>query len=345
MGARMRLFDATYLKLTAWYVAIIMVISLLFSFWVYHQASHELAFGLNRFVKIGPFIDPESGELRTFIQDRLQDSRHRLLARLVLFNTIVLVAGAAASYLLARRTLQPVEEAVEAQHRFTADAAHELRTPLAAMKSEIEVGLRDKKLSKDEATKLLKSSLEEVDRLGMLAEGLLTLSRADSDMQLSPVPLEDLAARVAKRLQSLADAKQITIKRQLEPVIVSAEEQAVDKIIGILLDNALKYSPGRTEITLRTYQKDSQGYLEVRDQGIGIKSSELAYIFDRFYRADSSRSKTHVAGHGLGLAIAQKIVESLGAQLSVTSSPGKGSVFTLKLSLSKGAKPRLLNRA
>ena len=331
----MRLFDAAYLKLTAWYVTIIMVISLLFSVWVYNQARSELAFGLNRFVKIGPFIDPQSGELRTIIQDRLEDSKRRVLGRLVLFNTIVLVAGAAGSYMLARRTLQPVEEAVEAQNRFTADAAHELRTPLAVMKSEIEVGLRAKKLTKEEAVALLKSNLEEVDRLGALTEGLLTLSRTDSDMQLSPVPLEEIAAKVAKRFKPLADTKRVTINRQLEPVIVAAEEQAVDEIIGILMDNALKYSPALTAVTLRTCQKDGHGYLEVKDQGIGIKASELPHVFDRFYRADSARTQARAGGHGLGLSIAQKLAEGLGAQLHVKSRPGKGSLFTLKLGLAK----------
>jgi signal transduction histidine kinase len=323
-------FDTAYLKLTAWYVAIIMAISLMFSIWVYHQAAHELQFGLDRFVKVGPFIDPQSGTVRTIIEDRLADSRHRLIVRLVSLNLIVFAVGAAGSYLLARRTLQPIEDSVEAQHRFTADASHELRTPLAAMKSEIEVGLRDKKLTKEEAIALLKSNLEEVDRLGNLAEGLLVLTQTDNTPVPAPVSLEEVATTVAKRLQPLADAKQIAIKRQLEPVIASAEELAVDKILSILLDNAIKYSPEKTEITLRTYQKDGRGYLEVKDQGIGIKASELPHIFDRFYRADSSRSKQQVNGHGLGLSIAQKLAENLAGRIIVKSAPAKGSVFTVR---------------
>jgi signal transduction histidine kinase len=199
------------------------------------------------------------------------------------------------------------------------------------MKAEIEVGLRDKNITKQEAVELLQSNLEEVNRMGSLAEGLLALTQTDSSPVLVPVSLEDVAAKVAKRLQPLAEAKKITIKRQLQSVVVSAEELAVDKIISILLDNAIKYSPDKTEITIKTYQKDGHDYLEVKDQGIGIKATELPHIFDRFYRADSSRTKTQVPGHGLGLSVAQKLAENLNAKLSVTSTPAKGSTFTLQL--------------
>lgn len=332
----MKLFDTAYLKLTGWYVLIIMVISLVFSVWVYSQARNELRFGFDRFVAVGPFgeiVPGGAGAVRDLVEDRLDDSRHRLLVRLVSFNMIVLAVGAAGSYWLARQTLRPVEDAVEAQHRFTADASHELRTPLTAMKAEIEVGLRDKKLTKDEAVALLQSNLEEVDRLGNLAEGLLALTQTDASPARVPVSLEEIAGKVAKRLQPLADAKRIVIKRQLEPVIVRGEELALDKIIGILLDNAIKYSPEKTIITLQTYQKDGRGYLEVRDQGIGIKASELPHIFDRFYRADFSRSKTNIPGHGLGLSIAQMLAENLNSKITVASTPSKGSTFKVSLPL------------
>jgi len=326
----MKAFDAVYLKLTAWYVAIIMVISVLFSFWVYNQARQELRFGLTREDLI-PAFNMSPAAFQNYVQRQLDASRKRLVVRLVSLNLVVLASGAVASYWLARRTMKPIEESVEAQHRFTADASHELRTPLAAMKAEIEVGLRDKKISKAEAVELLQSNLEEVDRLGALADGLLALTQTDNTPALTPISLEEVAGKVAKRLQPLADAKKITIKRELEPVIVQGEELALDKIVGILLDNAIKYSPEKTTVTLRTYQKENHAYLEVKDQGVGIKATELPHIFDRFYRADSSRTKRTVSGHGLGLSIAQRLVENLDGKINATSTPGKGSTFTLAL--------------
>lgn len=325
-----RLFDTAYMRLTLWYVAIIMAISLVFSFWVYTQARHELQFGLNRVIEIKPFANSDFG---TVINDRLHDSTGRLVGRLIFFNTIVLVAGAAASYWLARRTMHPIEEAVEAQERFTADASHELRTPLAAMKTEIEVGLRAKNLSKSDAVALLKSNLEEVDRLGNLAEGLLTLTQSDSALDVKPVATVEVIEKAVKRLQSLADAKKIALQHEYAPATVLADGIALDKIISILLDNAIKYSPENAVVLLRTHQKDGREYVEVRDEGIGIKATELPHIFERFYRADSSRSKTHVAGHGLGLSIAQKLAEQMEGKITATSTPGKGSVFTLQLPL------------
>lgn len=326
----MKAFDSAYLRLTGWYVLIIMVISLMFSVWVHSQATREIRMSVDRIVQESPLVRVFPGRFQAVIEEHVQDSHRRLIVRLVSLNALVLAVGAIASYGLARRTLRPIEESVEAQHRFTADASHELRTPLAAMKAEIEVGLRDKKLTKNEAVGLLRSSLEEVDRLEHLAEGLLVLTQADAVRPLTPVSLEEIAAKVTRRLQALAEAKHIAVKRQLKPVIVPAEEAAVDKIISILLDNAIKYSPAHTEITLKTYQKDGHGFLKVEDHGIGIRSSELPHIFDRFYRADSSRSVASVAGHGLGLSIAKRLAESINATIDVKSGPGKGSEFTLR---------------
>ena len=324
----MKAFSAACIRLSAWYVLIIMAISLSFSAWVYSQARSELRFGLDRAAQTqtGPYFDLD-GVWDDVIDDRLADSRNRLLVRLAVFNVGVLVAGAAGSYLLARRTLKPIEDSIEAQRRFTADASHELRTPLTAMKTEIEVSLRDHALSKKEAVQLLQSNLEEIDRLSGLAEGLLTLSLTDVTAAAVPIRLDKIAGKTAERLRPLADAKHITISQDLQPVTAKADAFALDKIVGILLDNAIKYSPADTAITLRTYKQEGYGCVEVRDQGVGIEESELPHIFDRFYRADASRSKTRVAGHGLGLSIAQKLATGLGGHVIVASAPGEGSVF------------------
>ena len=334
-----KLFDAAYIRMTAWYVLIIMTISLLFSVWVYNQARSELRSGLNKVIELKsltspPYPQQASPNFSGVVSGELAVSGGRLVERLVLLNLGVLVVGSVASYWLARRTMRPIEEAVEAQERFTADASHELRTPLAAMKTEIEVGLRDKKLTKDDAISLLKSNLEEVDRLGNLAEGLLTLTQNDAVLSVKLIPVTEVAQKVIQRLQPLAQAKNIVIKQEFQPLRAAADEAALDKIIGILLDNAIKYSPEHTSVTLKTYQKGDHMYVTVQDEGVGIKATELPHIFDRFYRADSSRSKQHVAGHGLGLSIAQKLAESMNATVTAHSEPGKGSEFRVLLSTS-----------
>ncbi|HSE61798.1 MAG TPA: histidine kinase dimerization/phospho-acceptor domain-containing protein, partial [Candidatus Saccharimonadales bacterium] len=165
-----------YLRLTIWYVAILMALSLAFSVWVYNETMMELKAGFNGPVaqrlqdKYGPL--PYEVWLQV-INQQYHDSQQRLIGQLIFLNVGVLLVGAGASYWLAKRTMRPIEDALEAQNRFTADASHELRTPLAAMKTEIEVSLRDPNLTKEEMRELLQSNLEEIDRLSELATGLL----------------------------------------------------------------------------------------------------------------------------------------------------------------------------
>jgi two-component system, OmpR family, sensor histidine kinase CiaH len=323
-----------YVRLTIWYVAILMGLSLAFSVWVYNETIAELRAGFNGPVverlqdRFGPL--PPDVWLQV-IEKQYTVSQQRLLGQLVLLNIGVLVVGAAASYWLARRTMRPIEDALEAQNRFTADASHELRTPLAAMKTEIEVSLRDPSLSKDEMRELLQSNLEEIDRLSSLSQGLLTLARNAEKSKAAPLPIKPLTEEVIKRYKPLADAKHIQFKKELGDIKVMADEKSVDLLISILLDNAIKYSPEKTAITIRTERKDGHGLVSVIDQGPGIAAADLPHIFERFFRADSSRTKEQVAGNGLGLSIAQKTAAALNGTIIAKSEPEHGSTFTLRL--------------
>jgi two-component system, OmpR family, sensor histidine kinase CiaH len=270
-------------------------------------------------------------EVQALIEVQYADSQRRILFNLMLLNAGVFAVGALASYVLARRTLRPIEEALEAQNRFTADASHELRTPLAAMKTEIEVAMRDPKLSKDDMRELLQSNLEEIDRMSGLAQGLLTLARSGEDPHVKPVMAQEIVHDVLARMQPLADAKKITIKTDLANMRVLGDAKSIDAIVCILLDNAIKYSPQKSTITVSISREDSHGHIAIADQGSGISAEALPHVFDRFYRADSSRTKENVAGHGLGLSIAQKLVRAIGGTIRAQSAEGQGSTFTLRL--------------
>ncbi|HEV2412674.1 MAG TPA: histidine kinase dimerization/phospho-acceptor domain-containing protein, partial [Candidatus Saccharimonadales bacterium] len=163
------MFKSATVRLTAWYALIIMFISILFSVSLYEVSLHELDDRLHQQMV---FLLPRVPKIRAEIISQHNLGSHALLVDLVYFNLIVLVAATTASYLLARQTLEPIEEAHEMQTRFAADASHELRTPLTAMKSEIEVALRDGKLPLSEYQRLLTSNLEEVDRLVTLTNVL-----------------------------------------------------------------------------------------------------------------------------------------------------------------------------
>lgn len=327
------LFESATLKLTCWYLAILMVLSLLFSAILFQLASAELRHGLRApvrevWLESGLFMENEAA--RNFRETRYEEGISHLIGNLVVMNVVTLVAGGGLSYILARRTLQPIQDAMEAQGRFTSDASHELRTPLTIMQSEIEVGLRDKHATKHTYRDLLASNLDEVHRLRQLSDRLLVLA-SDRDLELGPISLEEVAIEAVSHVVKLAQQKRITVTNDVGPVIVQGNREALADVITILLENAIKYSPEKTAVTLSSSVRNKTAIIQVADQGPGIAQDDLPHIFDRFYRADSSRSRQHVQGHGLGLSIARRIVTQHGGQLSVKNNPHVGAVFTIRL--------------
>lgn len=307
-----------------------MSLSLIFSFWVYHEATREL--------KTGLYAKPQNldSEIRqlpvVFVQQRIKEGRQRVFVNLAFFNAGVFIAGSTISYFLARRTMRPIKDAMAAQDRFTADASHELRTPLAVMKAEIEVALRDKKRTKKETDELLKSNVEEIDRLSNLAEGLLTLSHTNSKSN-NKTEVSEVIAKAISRFEKIAAKKNIKIKpNQLKSRIVLINNTDLDKVITILIDNAIKYSPARSVINISMLTKDTQVIIEIADNGQGISKNDLPHIFDRFYRTDTSRSEQ---GYGLGLSIAKKIIEYNDGSISVKSQLNHGSTFIITLPTKK----------
>jgi len=327
-----KLFNSASLKLTGWYLLILMVISLLFSAILYGISSAELQRSLRAQVPGAPpgtiFIDTTAArELR---HERYEESRSRLIANLVVLNIATLIAGGGISYFLARKTLEPIQEAVEAQGRFTSDASHELRTPLAVMLAEIEVGLRQKTATKKDYQKLLESNLDEVHRLRELSDRLLQLT-SERDIPLVDAKLDDVSIEAVSRVVKLAQAKHITVVNEVGPVSVRANVEALADAVTVLLDNALKYSPDKTTITMSSEEKGNHILLHVIDEGSGIAAEDLPHIFDRFYRADTSRSRGPDEGYGLGLSIAERIVAQHHGKLLVQSALNKGTTFTIRL--------------
>ncbi len=323
-------------RLAASYLAVIMVLSIGFSIVLYNTSFHELGRQIpppSLFSSGGDFLGDDFG-YRHFFEQRIDDARTHLLERLFLLNVSVLVVGAGLSYYLARRTLEPIEAAMEAQSRFVTDASHELRTPLTAILTSNEVALRKQKLSLPEAKQLIKSNTEEITRLKLLSDGLLSLSRQDLPIILRPIAMQDVAMESINQILPAAQIKKITIEDQLPKLRIMGDMPSLTQAIGILLDNAVKYSPNNSTIVLKGTSKDGFGLISVRDEGIGIAANDLPHIFERFYRADPARTAA-TGGHGIGLSIAHKIVEQHHGQLSVSSSLGKGSTFTLRIPRAK----------
>jgi two-component system OmpR family sensor kinase len=258
------------------------------------------------------------------------ETKNRILSMLVLVNLGIWVTSGGFAYLLSGKTLSPIEKMLEEQKRFVADASHELRTPLTALKTEIEVAMIKRDLSDKELREILKSNLEEVEKIQTLTDDLLSLNRHQMQNSLedsSLVSFKEVANELENKFRPLIKKKNLILEKNISTTFVNIKREELIKVLSVLLDNAIKYSPKASRVILSMQTKGKNVVLTVQDFGVGITSSDIPHIFDRFYRADSSRTKTKTEGFGLGLAIAKEIVDSWGGKIEVTSKVGEGSKF------------------
>lgn len=259
----------------------------------------------------------------------------KTLQTLTLLLVALFILAAWGGYWLAGRNLKPIFKAYDKQKQFTADASHEIRTPLAVMKLGVQGIQEDEenRLSSFSNATLLMLE-QEVDRLTRLTENLMTLARNDNEgysPEHTKILLSDMALQVAKQLQLVASEKEITIQHNVEPkVSLVGNAASINRLFIILLDNAIKYSPSGTTITLEVTSSKSSLLIKVADQGLGIKEQDKKRIFDRFYRVDKARSRS-MGGLGLGLALAKAIVEHHHGDIWVEDNKPKGSIFIVQL--------------
>jgi heavy metal sensor kinase len=233
------------------------------------------------------------------------------------------------------QTLMRLESSFEQMRRFTADASHELRTPLTAIRSVGEIGLRGRREPSD-YKEIIGSMLEEVDRLSLLVDRLLTMSRVDSGesvLSRDRVDLAELAEEVTAQLEVLAEEKEQSVTVESHgPSQCIGDRMVLRQALLNLVDNAIKYSPigGRIFVKVST-SPEGMAVLDVSDTGPGIPAEMRPRVFDRFYRADASRSRENGGGTGLGLSIARWAVEANGGQLTLENSEGSGATFRITL--------------
>jgi signal transduction histidine kinase len=207
--------------------------------------------------------------------------------------------------------------------RFMADAAHELRTPITVLRARTEVALtREREAEQDAAS--LKAIAQEAARLGDIVGDLLTLARADAGER--PVAhetlyLDDLAADAVDAVRALADRKGVALEvGRFDEAGISGDPTLVRRLLIIVLDNAIKYTPAGGHVRLDVSSADGDRSVVVTDSGIGIPADQLAHVFERFYRSDPARREAE--GAGLGLAIARWIADLHGARIDIRSAPG-----------------------
>lgn len=260
----------------------------------------------------------------------------RLILLLGLPIAMLLVGGA--SWWLAARAMQPVYGAYAQMQQFTADAAHELRTPLAAIQATVESARRSDRLPEHEGKEILAVMERQTRRLSQLVQDLLLLARMDR--QTLPLTrlsccLNDIVSDLVEEFAALAIAGDVMLTtniRVAKPVYVTGNEEQLYRLVSNLIVNAIHYTPAGGKVNVILDSSSHQALIQIVDTGVGIAVEEQTRIFDRFYRVNSDRSR-HTGGSGLGLPIAQAIATAHGGSLQVQSQLGNGSTFTLRLPL------------
>lgn len=329
---------AARIRLTVFYTALITIVSLIFSAIIYiiqmDEVWHSVQTVHVAFIK--EFGMPPRPERFVVINNEaLTEARKNIILKLFYTNLGILAVSGLIAYYIAGKTLKPLEDTVRVQKDFISDASHEIRTPLTALRTTLEVGLREPNLS-DDARETIQDSLSQTTKLQELTTALLNLSQLESASQLNKKTLSvaQLIQEAWARVKHKATEKNIELTSPTHDILIQADEQKFIELFTILLDNAVKYSSDGSKVTATWKRSPSHFIIKISDQGTGIKEEDLPHIFDRFYRADKARCTND--GYGIGLSIAKRIISLHKGNIEVKNNPDKGTTFTITL-------PRILS--
>ncbi|MHB1390089.1 MAG: sensor histidine kinase [Thermoleophilia bacterium] len=324
-GLISNLFVRARLRLALFYIIVMVVLLTVFSTVLYFSYRQNIQ---NNFED-----NVSSQQIESLIIER---TLGRLQQQLILIDGLIIILVGGIGYWLAGKTLKPIKGALDAQKRFAADASHELRTPLTIMKTSTEVALRGKLENVDAVKALLASNLEEVERMSHIVEDLLQLSRIDNDqerLQLARTDLTSLTINTIDNIGEYASHHDIQVISEIEnDVYVFGDGDKLRQALLNIIKNAIDYSRVGGKVTVSLKTDNSRAQILIRDDGIGISSVDLPHIFERFYRADKSRSGQH-GNSGLGLGIVKWIVEKHRGDITVKSTPGSGTTIFINLPL------------
>jgi len=329
------MFKEAKITLTVIYSAIFVALFLLFGTGIYIWFNRSLGEGY--ITEVRDRRAPYSSQFTQESRDVVLVSGEVALEQL---RTILLIGGGAfliltplLAWYLTERTLKPVEAANASQKKFVSDAAHELRTPLAILSGEMQVAIKKRRKIKDYQD-LIKSSREEVDRLTLLMDDLLFLSRhtiSSYRSQFKKVDITDVLSIVVSNFKKRLRQKHILLKfiPPEELVSVKGDEEMLITLFNNLVDNAIKYSEKGGKVKVMTWPNKKMVTVSITDNGIGISKTEINKIFTRFYRSEKTRHLSR--GFGLGLSIVDAITKAHRGTIKVISQLHRGSTFLVNL--------------
>jgi two-component system sensor histidine kinase CiaH len=322
-GLKDRPFLWARLRLTAFYIVVV--------FFILAFASLSLYYSLAKNIKDNLEIDATTEAQQHF----LANANHRLGLTILMIDLIVLIVTALLSYVLARRTLEPIKKALETQTQFTADASHEFRTPLAVVMYDSEVALRDPNLTLPEAREVLQSNFEELRHMAKIVERLLMLARNENGwnkIATAQIEFSGLVQDAVEKVIVLAKQKDLVIEiKSLEEGTVLGNRDSLHEMLLNILQNSIDYTNKGGKILVSLRKNLTNMDLKIEDTGIGISPEDLPHIYKRFYKSDQARSIKQ--GGGLGLSIVFDIIRNHHGTINVQSILAKGTTVLIQLPL------------
>ncbi len=326
------MFQQARIKLTLYYITIMAVILFVYSsallFPIKFRARHSFR---DRFPVQMQDVHPDSSPQDNPMQDALDE----LELLIYTIDGVLLFVIGISSYFLAGKTLAPIKAALEAQKKFTADASHDLRTPLAIMTTEAEVALKNKNATMEDFKEALESNLEETNKMSKLVSDLLLISRGDNGATIhsySDIDIHGFITKIIDKISGVAEKKGLTVNiSEYQKIIIKVDTNNFERAISNILQNAIKYTK---EGSIKIEILNNKDYLNIKiiDTGVGIGDKDLPHVFDRFYKAEHSRNDN--SGSGLGLPIAKLIIEEHKGNIEITSKEGAGTTVDILLPLS-----------
>ena len=286
-------------------------------------------------IDISDVTKTTTGYIQVLINIDFEEEMTKIYERIVI-SSIIFGIGVSviASIIISRKSLSPVAEMLKKQEEFVQNVSHELRTPLTIIQAKQELLLSDPNAKIVDKLEDISVSLNETKRMTKLTKDLMTLSRGDSkqlEINKEEVEIDQFIENIGKTYKEIITLQEKELILDLNyQKIASIDTNKIYQVIVILLDNAMKYTEPGDKITIRTYLKDGKCVIEMADTGIGINDEAMKHVFERFYRAENSRSR-ETGGSGLGLSIADMIISKHGGTIKVSHNNPKGTIFTIRL--------------
>lgn len=320
------LFTSARMRLTVYYLFMMTGVLVVFSAVLYFSFAYVLKDNVDT-----QFPDaPDQGDQA--ILQTMSDAKDGIVVIDLTAFALTLVLG----YSLAGRTLRPIQDALERQKEFSANASHELRTPLAVMKSDSEVALNNPKTSAAELREVVESNLEEINRMSQITENLLKLARVEAAKEkvyFLEIALGQLVMELANKMKPRASQEGISIEvGRADPGKILGNRDDLVSVISNLIQNGINYNKPSGIVDISAKNDKEKMWLIVEDNGFGISEDDLPYVFERFYKADKSRSRDFSSA-GIGLSLVKEIIEKHNGLIKIESVLGKGTKISISFPL------------